>query len=114
MYDLSRIEGATELVACAAWPVVTRITSSPRWLFFRLAVIVTLVLWLPDIYILLRHEPLKAVGVLMTMHLAIALITYNSLVHIAAVKAGPAPSHAVFQAGHLSEIREPEDREAPN
>ncbi len=71
------------LVACAAWPVVTRISSDPRWLFFRLAILVTLVLWLPDLYILHQGQSGKAVGVLMVMHLAIALVTYNALVRIA-------------------------------
>jgi hypothetical protein len=72
------------LVACAAWPVVTRITSAPRWLFFRMAIAVTMVLWLPDLWILSRGAPPRAVAVLMTMHLAIALLTYNTLVHLSA------------------------------
>jgi len=69
--------------ACCAWPVTTRITSAPRRLFLRLALVVTVVLWLPDLWLLLRHQPVDAVGVLMTMHLAIALVTYNALVRIA-------------------------------
>jgi hypothetical protein len=24
------------VIACAAWPIVTRMSSAPRWLFFRL------------------------------------------------------------------------------
>ena len=71
------------IIACAAWPAVTWISSAPRWLFFRLAILVTLVLWLPDLYILVRGQPAEAVGVLMTMHLAIGLVTYNALVRIA-------------------------------
>jgi hypothetical protein len=71
------------IIACAAWPVVTWISSAPRWLFFRLAILVTLFLWLPDLYILYRGQPPRAVAVLMVMHLAIALVTYNALVHIA-------------------------------
>jgi hypothetical protein len=71
------------LVACAAWPLVTRITSSPRWVFCRMAIAVTLVLWLPDLYILYKGQPFRAVAFLMLMHLAIALVTYNFLVHIA-------------------------------
>lgn len=76
------------LIACAAWPVVTRISWDPRWLFFRLAILVTLVLWLPDVWILAHGAPPRAVAVLMVMHLAIALATYNLLVRVAA--AGPA------------------------
>lgn len=71
------------LFACAGWPIVSRITSTPRWLFYRLAVAVTLVLLLPDLWILLRGEPVEAVGVLVTMHLAIALVTYHCLVYVA-------------------------------
>ena len=94
-----------------AWPIVTRISSAPRWLFFRLAILVTLVLWLPDLYILHQGQPAKAVAVLMVMHLAIAVVTYNLLVRVAvrqrpgltavrapgqaaARAAGPAASHA--------------------
>src|SRR5580658_6439187 len=74
------------LIACLAWPIVTRVSSAPRWLFVRLAILVTLVLWLPDTYILARGAPGRAVAVLMIMHLAIALVTYNCLVHIARVR----------------------------
>ena len=67
-------------------------TELPPW---RLAILVTLVLWLPDLYILYRGAPGRAVAVLVVMHLAIALITYNCLVHIARVR--PA-SHAGLHA----------------
>ena len=77
------------LIACAAWPAVTRITNHPRWMFFRMAIAVTLVLWLPDLYILAKGQPGKAVAVLMTMHLAIAIVTYNCLVHLAPPHSGP-------------------------
>jgi hypothetical protein len=69
--------------ACVAWTVMLHISSAPRWLFLRLAVLVTLVLWVPDVYLFTKHEPSAAVVVLMIMHLAIALVTYNLLVHIA-------------------------------
>ncbi|HXY44362.1 MAG TPA: hypothetical protein VEH29_09245 [Acidimicrobiales bacterium] len=81
------------VIACAAWPVVTWISSAPRWLFFRLAIVVTLFLWLPDLYILYRGQPADAVGILMCMHVAIALVTYNALVRIA--PAGPKRPSAV-------------------
>ena len=47
------------------------------------AVVVTLVLLLPDIFILWKGQPARAVAVLMVMHLAIALVTYNALVRLA-------------------------------
>lgn len=49
--------------------------------------LVTLVPWLPDLYILHGGAPAKAVAVLMLMHLAIALVTYNLLVRLAPIQA---------------------------
>lgn len=85
-HDYAKLTIIGVVIACLAWPVVTRISSAPRWLFFRLAILVTLVLWLPDLYILANGQPGKAVAVLMCMHLAIALVTYNALVHVAPVR----------------------------
>ena len=95
-HDYARLTIIGVIIACAAWPIVTRISSAPRWLFFRLAILVTLVLWLPDLYILAQGQPAKAVAVLMCMHLAIALVTYNALVHIAPVR----PGSEVGEAGN--------------
>jgi hypothetical protein len=47
--------------------------------------VVTLVLFVPDLWIFIHGSPGKAVSVLLLMHLAIALVTYNALVHIAPV-----------------------------
>ncbi len=80
------------LIACAAWPIVTRISSAPRWVFLRMAVLVTLVLWLPDLAILAKGQPPRAVFVLMVMHLAIGVVTYNALVHLAPVRSDRARS----------------------
>jgi hypothetical protein len=74
------------VIACCAWPVVARFTSRPKWLFLRLAIATTLVLYLPDLYIWYRGQPAKAVLVLMCMHLAIAVVTYRSLVVLAPVR----------------------------
>ena len=71
------------VIACLGWPLATRLTSTPRPLFFRLAILVTLLLLVPDAWIWLHGEPGKAVFVLVWMHLAIALVTYNALVRIA-------------------------------
>jgi len=86
-HDYAKLTVIGVLIACAAWPVVARLSSAPRWLFFRLAILVTLFLWLPDIYIWHQGQQAKAVLVLMAMHLAIALVTYNLLVHLAPVRA---------------------------
>ena len=90
--DYAKLTVIGVVIACLAWPVVTRISSAPRWLFLRLAVLVTVVLWLPDLYLLDLGQPGSAVAVLMVMHLAIALVTYDSLVHIARVRPAVRPS----------------------
>ncbi len=81
--DYAKLTIIGVLIGCAAWPVVTRVSSSARWLFFRAAILVTLVLWLPDLYILVKGQPAKAVFFLALMHLAIAVVTYNLLVRVA-------------------------------
>ncbi len=85
--DYAKLTVLGVIIGGAAWPIVARCSSAPRWLFFRLAIAVTLVLWLPDLWILHKGQPARAVAVLMVMHLAIALITYNLLVHLAPVRA---------------------------
>ena len=80
------------LIACAAWPVVTRVSPRPRWVFLRAALAVTVVLLLPDAYIWLKGESARGILVLVGMHLAIAMVTYNALVRIAS--AGEAPPTA--------------------
>jgi hypothetical protein len=84
--DYGKLTVIGVIIACVAWPVTTRITSAPRWMFFRMAILVTLVLWLPDLYILYRGQSAKAVAVLMVMHLAIAVVTYNLLTRLAPVR----------------------------
>jgi hypothetical protein len=85
---------------------VTRISSAPRWLFFRLAILVTLVLWLPDVWIWLKGEAAHGVIGLAVMHLAIALITYNVLVHVAPVRTAQAGrgSHATAGVSETSGV----------
>ncbi|MDQ2812324.1 MAG: hypothetical protein M3Z75_10720 [Actinomycetota bacterium] len=97
--DYAKLTIIGVVIACLAWPVVTRMSSAPRWLFFRLAVLVTLVLWLPDLYILDLGQPVRAVAVLIVMHLAIAVVSYNSLVHIAGVRPAARPASHLRQAG---------------
>jgi Family of unknown function (DUF6069) len=91
--DYSKLTIIGVIIACLAWPVVARLTSDPRWVFVRLAVLVTVFLLLPDLYIWMQGQPGRAVLVLVAMHLAIALITYNVLVRVAPVRprTGAAP-----------------------
>jgi hypothetical protein len=86
--DYGKLTVIGVVIACAAWPVVCRLCAAPRWLFFRLAIAVTIVLLLPDVYILHQGQPGRAVAFLMLMHLAIALVTYNALVHVAPLRPG--------------------------
>jgi len=95
-FDYAKLTVIGVIVACIAWPVVVRLSSSPRWLFVRLAVLVTFVLWAPDAWILYKGQPVRAVAVLFVMHLAIALVTYNVLVHMA--KPRPASTRAGIPA----------------
>lgn len=82
--DYAKLTVIGVVIACVAWPITCRITSTPRWVFFRMAIVVTRVLWTPDLWILIHDgQPIKAVAFLMCMHLAIALVTDNALVHVA-------------------------------
>lgn len=60
--DYAKLTVIGVVIACVPWPVVTRVSSDPRWLFFRLAILVTVVLLLPDVYILYRGQPADAVA----------------------------------------------------
>jgi hypothetical protein len=92
--DYAKLTVVGVVIACAGWPLVTRVSSAPRWLFFRLAIAVTLVAFLPDLWIWLMGESGPGVLVLVVMHVAIALVTYNLLVHVAPVGAAFASASA--------------------
>jgi len=81
------------LSAGVAWYFATRNLARPRHTFFRVAVVTMLVLWVPDVWLLVKHEPTRAVIFLILMHLAVALITYNLLVF-----AAPAGVHGATSA----------------
>ncbi|HLH45999.1 MAG TPA: DUF6069 family protein [Acidimicrobiales bacterium] len=95
--DYGKLTVVGVIIACIGWPIVARVTSAPRWLFVRLAVLVTIVLLLPDFYLLYQGQPAKAVAGLMVMHVLIAVVTYNALVRIAPVRPlrrrAPGPAH---------------------
>ncbi|HEY0717456.1 MAG TPA: DUF6069 family protein [Streptosporangiaceae bacterium] len=81
--DYAKLTVIGVVIAGLAWPVVVRVSRDPRWVYAWLAVLVTVVLLLPDAYIWLAGQPGRAVLVLVAMHLAIALITYHVLVRVA-------------------------------
>ena len=108
--DYAKLTVIGVVIACIGWPVVTRITSRPRWLFLRLAVLVTLVLLLPDVWIWLQGESARGILVLVAMHLAIAVVTYNALVRIApAGEARPGPDRTGPDGGG-STVSDPRHR----
>jgi len=84
--DYAKLTTIGVIIACIGWPIVARMTSDPRWVFFRLAILVTIVLLLPDLYIWMKGQPADAVLFLVLMHLAIAVITYNLLVRVAPIR----------------------------
>jgi hypothetical protein len=84
--DYAKLTVIGVIIAGLGWPVVARVTSRPKWLFFRLAIATTVVLLMPDLYIWYSGQPIKAVLVLMCMHLGIAFVTYKSLVILAPVR----------------------------
>ena len=84
--DYSKLTVVGVVIAGAGWPVVARLTSEPRWVYLRLAIAVTAVLLLPDLYIWRLGQPGRAVALLVVMHVAIGLITYNVVVRLAAVR----------------------------
>jgi|SRR5580698_3417368 hypothetical protein len=100
--DYGKLTVIGVIIACAGWPVVTRVSSAPRWVYLRLAILTTLVLWLPDLYILHGGAPGRAVAVLMVMHVAIAVVTYNVIVHVA--PAGPATAPAPVREGDRNQV----------
>jgi hypothetical protein len=89
--DYARLTVVGIVIAAAAWPVVTRFSSDPRWVYLRLAVVVSAVLLLPDLYIWHQGQPIHAVAVLMAMHVAIGVITYTAMVRVAPPRPGRAP-----------------------
>src|ERR1700761_889131 len=80
--DYGKLTVIGVVIACAAWPIVARVCAVPRWLFLRLAALVTVVLLLPDVYIWYKGQPGEAVTVLMVMHVAIGVVTYTALTRI--------------------------------
>ena len=87
-YALLTVLGAAG--ATAAWWAVTRLSSRPQWLLIRLAALVTALLLIPDFLLLgTRGNPTGPVVILMLMHLAIAAITYLTLIKVAPARGGP-------------------------
>jgi hypothetical protein len=81
--DYAKLTIIGVVIGAAGWPVLTHVSSAPRWLYGRLTVLISLALFLPDTWLLLRGQPLNEVAVLMVMHVAVAVVIYCSMVLIA-------------------------------
>lgn len=82
--DYARLTVVGALIACAGWPVLTRVSSAPVRIYLGLALLGTLVLFLPDLYILyVLREPGRAVATLMVMHVAVPVVCCASMLVIA-------------------------------
>ncbi len=107
--DYGTLTVAGALAGAAGWASVVRLSSAARWLFLRLAVVATFVLWIPDVWILVQGATAKGVATLAVMHLLVVLVTYNVSVHLAPAGA-PAPEagagERVLAPLQLSEVAE--------
>jgi Family of unknown function (DUF6069) len=83
--DYAKLTVIGVLIGAAGWPVLTRISSAPRWLYGWLTILISLALFLPDTWLLIRGQPPAAVAVLMAMHVAIAVIIFCAMVFVAPV-----------------------------
>ena len=84
--DYAKLTIIGVLIGAAGWPVLTHISSAPRWLYGWLTVLISLALFLPDAWLLIHRQPLKAVAVLMVMHVAVATVIYCTMVFVAPVR----------------------------
>jgi len=81
--DYAKLTTIGVIGAAIAWPVVTLVTTRARRLYLWLAILVTIVSFAPDAWILRGGQPAPAVADLAVMHVAVGVITYLALVVIA-------------------------------
>jgi hypothetical protein len=81
--DWAKLTVIGVVVACLGWPIAAVIWSRARRPFLVLTVLVTVVSFVPDLWILRQGQPASGVLALMVMHVAVALATYPALVLIA-------------------------------
>jgi hypothetical protein len=85
--DYAKLSSIGVIGAALAWPIVTLVTTRARRLYLWLAIIVTIVSFAPDAWILRGGQPAPAVADLAVMHVAVGAITYLALVFIAPQRA---------------------------
>ena len=81
--DYAKLTTIGVLGASIGWPLVTLVTTRGRWLYLWAAIIVTIVSFAPDVWILWGGQPAPAVADLAVMHVAVGVITYLSMILIA-------------------------------
>jgi hypothetical protein len=73
----------TVAIGCAAWPVVTWISSRGRRLFLCVGIAVVVLIVALDVWIFDANRPVATAAIMVAMHLGVALVTYLSLVFLA-------------------------------
>jgi hypothetical protein len=81
--DYAKLTFVGVLGASIGWLLTTLVTTRARRLYLWLAIIVTVVSFAPDAWILRGGQPTSAVADLAVMHVAVAVVTYLSMIIIA-------------------------------
>jgi hypothetical protein len=81
--DYSRLTIIGVLGACIGWPIVTLFSTTARRIYLGAAIIVVVVSFAPDLWILHQQQPLIGVATLALMHIGLGLVTYPAMVFIA-------------------------------
>lgn len=81
--DYTKLTVIGVVIASLGWPAACYVSTRARRLYLVLAVLVSIVAFTPDVWILHQGQSAQAVLVLVWMHLALAVITYLSMVLIA-------------------------------
>jgi hypothetical protein len=71
------------VLASLGWPLAAALWSRARRPFLVLTALVTVASFVPDLWILRQGQPANGVLALAVMHVAVAVVTYPSLVLIA-------------------------------
>lgn len=81
--DYSKLTVIGVVIASFGWPAACAVSSRPRRLYLVAAVLVSIVALAPDAWILYQGQPAEGVLVLVSMHVALAVITYLAQLVIA-------------------------------
>lgn len=90
--DYAKLTIIGVVIASLGWPAACYVSTRARRLYLVLAVLVSIAAFAPDVWILHQGQSAQAVLVLVWMHLALAVITYLSMVLIAPQRRR-APAH---------------------